>query len=255
MIEQATVLSNQEIAHYIYELKIKVKLENHNLKPGQFVHIRVSNTTEHVLRRPISIASIDSDASSLTLVYRAGNQQSGTAKLTTFDEGDILNILMPLGNGYELDDLKDNEHVLLVGGGIGVPPLYELSKQLNSKGIKTSHVLGFNSKKDVFYEERFKQLGQTYITTADGTYGQKGLVTNVITNLEGDFDHFYACGPIVMLKVLEDLMTIPGHFSLEERMGCGFGVCYACVCQTNTKGQVKICTDGPVFEKGEVVLS
>ena len=254
MLELSTVLSNRELAHNIYELTIKVDLSKYQLKPGQFVHIRVSPSTEHVLRRPISIASIDTDHSTLTLVYRVGNGQSGTYKLSTLSKGNSLDILMPLGNGYNLDHLKDEKHILLVGGGIGVPPLYELSKQLNDKGLKTTHVLGFNSKEDVFYEDNFKKLGDTYIATADGTYGESGFVTDVIESLKEDFDKFYACGPIAMLKVLENTLTIPGELSLEERMGCGFGVCYACVCQTKSRGQVKICTEGPVFEKGEVVL-
>lgn len=156
MLELSTVLSNRELAHNIYELTIKVDLSKYQLKPGQFVHIRVSPSTEHVLRRPISIASIDTDHSTLTLVYRVGNQQSGTYKLSTLSKGNSLDILMPLGNGYNLDHLKDEKHILLVGGGIGVPPLYELSKQLNDKGLKTTHVLGFNSKEDVFYEDNFK---------------------------------------------------------------------------------------------------
>lgn len=244
-----TVVSQNEIADNIYEMVLEGGITRNMKIPGQFVHIRVSNTTEHVLRRPISIADIDHESSQFTIVYRA--EGAGTRKLAGLTGGDSLDILSPLGNGYPLE--ADN-HVLIAGGGIGVPPLYELAKRLNQHGVKTTHVLGFNSEKDVFYEEKFQSLGDTYVATADGSYGTEGFVTDCIRKVGYDFDKFYACGPKVMLKVLTETLPMDGYVSIEERMGCGFGVCYACVCDTNSGDQIKVCTDGPVFKKGKVVL-
>lgn len=252
MLQLATVIAKEEIADNIFELVLQTDLNNYTLRPGQFVHVRVSKSTEHVLRRPISISNIDKSNNQITITFRA--EGAGTTKLADIKDGETIDILMPLGNGYDISTEKAGTHVLIVGGGIGVPPLYELSKQLNLKGVKTTHVLGFNSEKDVFYEQAFKALGETYVATADGTYGHKGFVTDVIDTLDRQFETFYACGPKVMLKVLDQTMPMDGYISLEERMGCGFGVCYACVCEKTNGGQVKICTDGPVFKKGAVVL-
>ncbi|CAD2078125.1 dihydroorotate dehydrogenase B (NAD(+)), electron transfer subunit [Jeotgalicoccus coquinae] len=252
MLQLATAISKSEIADNIYELVLKTALGKYTLRPGQFVHVRVSKSVEHVLRRPISISNIDKGNNEITITFRA--EGPGTKKLAEIKEGETVDVLMPLGNGYNIESAKAGEHVLIVGGGIGVPPLYELSKQLHERGVKTTHVLGFNSRKDVFYEADFKAFGETYVATADGTYGTKGFVTDVIGEIGTGFDKFYACGPKVMLKVLDETMPMDGFISLEERMGCGFGVCYACVCDTKDGRQVKICTDGPVFEKGAVVL-
>lgn len=252
MLQLATAISKSEIADNIYELVLTAELDKYTLRPGQFVHVRVSNSTEHVLRRPISISNIDKGNNEITITFRA--EGPGTTKLAEINERDTVDVLMPLGNGYNIESAGQGEHVLIVGGGIGVPPLYELAKQLHERGVKTTHVLGFNSKKDVFYETDFKEFGETHVATADGSYGTKGFVTDVIQKIGTDFNKFYACGPKVMLKVLDETMPMDGFISLEERMGCGFGVCYACVCETTNGGQVKICTDGPVFEKGAVVL-
>ncbi|GAB3069633.1 dihydroorotate dehydrogenase electron transfer subunit [Salinicoccus sesuvii] len=244
-----TVVEQNCIADKIYEMVLEGEIASSIRTPGQFVHVRINDTTEHVLRRPISIADINHEHSRFTVIYRAEGE--GTRKLSKLGTGDVVDILSPLGNGYPLEQ---NSHVLIVGGGIGVPPLYELSKQLNRLGVKTTHVLGFNSKKDVFYEEKFKLLGETYIATADGSYGSEGFVTDVIDGLDQDFDCFYACGPKVMLKVLSETIEMDGYISLEERMGCGFGVCYACVCETAEGDWIKLCTEGPVFKKGEIRL-
>lgn len=244
-----TLVSHENIADKIYEMVLEGDITESMKTPGQFVHIRVSDNTSNVLRRPISISNIDLENSQFTITYRADGE--GTRKLTKFQPGDSVDILSPLGNGYPVEKSR---HVLIIGGGIGIPPLYELSKQLNDIGVKTTHVLGFNSGKDIFYEEKFKALGETFITTADGSYGTEGFVTDVTKNLKAEFDRFYACGPKVMLKAVSDELDIDGYVSLEERMGCGFGVCYACVCDRADGTQAKVCTDGPVFEKGEIVL-
>ncbi|SDK22019.1 dihydroorotate dehydrogenase electron transfer subunit [Lacicoccus qingdaonensis] len=244
-----TVVSQENIADKIYEMVLEGDITERMTTPGQFVHIRVSSDTSNVLRRPISISDINVEKSQFTITYRADGD--GTKKLTKFKAGDTIDILSPLGNGYPVEA---NGNVLIIGGGIGVPPLYELSKQLNEIGVKTTHVLGFNSGKDIFYEEKFKALGETFIATADGSYGTEGFVTDVTRDLTGEFDRFYACGPKVMLKAVSDELDIDGYISLEERMGCGFGVCYACVCDRADGTQSKVCTDGPVFRKGEVIL-
>ncbi|MCG3401388.1 dihydroorotate dehydrogenase electron transfer subunit [Staphylococcus massiliensis] len=253
-MEKMTVVSNRQIADRIYELKVKGPVTKNMKEPGQFVHIKVGEGSLHMLRRPISICDIDSEQDTFTMLFRAEGE--GTKKLAKLNQQDELDIIAPLGNCFPVDEAKHK--ALLVGGGIGVPPLYELSKQLNKRGIETVHVLGFKSAKDVFYEEKFRELGDTYIATEDGTNGTKGFVTDVISALPQDYDTYYTCGPKPMLKAItnhEGLVDVNGFLSLEERMGCGIGACYACVCHTpEENGYVKVCTDGPVFKKGEVIL-
>lgn len=252
MQEEMRVVSQKSIARNIFEIVLKGDITQEMKIPGQFVHIRIGNTSEFMLRRPISICSVDQTAHTLTCLYRA--EGKGTTALSTLKPNDTVNILAPLGHGFPVDAAKNT--ALLIGGGIGVPPLYELSKQLNARGIKTIHVLGFQSKEDMFYLEQFSQLGETHVATVDGSYGTQGFVTDVIQALPKNYDTFYTCGPIVMIKAIEAaLPNTPGYVSLEERMGCGIGACYACVCKAdNEEGYVKICTDGPVFEKGALNL-
>lgn len=252
MQEEMKVVSQRSIARNIYEIKLQGALTQHMKKPGQFVHMRVGHTSEFMLRRPISICEIDHEASTLTCLYRA--EGKGTKVISKLKSGDTLDILAPLGNGFPVEAAEHT--ALLIGGGIGVPPLYELSKQLNARGIKTIHVLGFQSKDDMFYLDEFSRLGETHVATVDGTFGTKGFVTDVITSLPKNYDTFYTCGPIVMIKAIEDVLPdTPGFVSLEERMGCGIGACYACVCEAeNEAGYVKVCTDGPVFKKGALAL-
>lgn len=252
MQEKMTVIRQTSIARNIFELVMKGDITKNMKTPGQFVHIRVGDSSEFMLRRPISICEVNQEEGTLTCLYRADGK--GTKMLSKAKEGDVIDIIAPLGNGFPVDAAKSR--ALLIGGGIGVPPLYELSKQLNQRGIETIHVLGFQSKDDAFYVEKFKELGETHIATADGTLGTQGFVTDVIRELPKDYDTFYTCGPIVMIKAIEQtLPDVDGYLSLEERMGCGIGACYACVCEAdNDQGYIKICSDGPVFKKGELVL-
>ncbi|WP_414048186.1 dihydroorotate dehydrogenase electron transfer subunit [Macrococcus equi] len=252
MQEEMRVVSQRSIARNIYEIVLEGQITKEMTTPGQFVHIRVGNSSEFMLRRPISICSVDQTHHTLTCLYRA--EGKGTMALSKLKQNDTVDILAPLGHGFPVDAAK--ETALLIGGGIGVPPLYELSKQLNARGIKTIHVLGFQSKEDMFYLDEFSQLGETHVATVDGSFGTKGFVTDVIQALPKTYDTFYTCGPIVMIKAIEQsLPDTPGYVSLEERMGCGIGACYACVCEAdNEAGYVKICTDGPVFEKGALAL-
>jgi dihydroorotate dehydrogenase electron transfer subunit len=255
--EQMKIVSHTQIAEDIFELTLAGELVQAMNDPGQFVHVKVSDGIDPLLRRPISIANIDQEKQECTLIYR--KEGLGTRVLSEKNIDQSVDVLGPLGNGFPVDEVGVGETALLVGGGIGVPPLYELSKRLVAKGVKVIHVLGFQSKSAVFYEEKFSGLGETYIATVDGTVGTKGFVTDVISNNGITFDTLYSCGPTPMLKALE--VAFPdrnAYISLEERMGCGIGACFACVChlQDDPDGYTykKVCSDGPVFKVGEVVL-
>ncbi len=209
--------------------------------PGQFVNIKLDGL---YLRRPISVCDVEGD--SLTIIYKAVGK--GTEAMSKMKEG-RLDVLSGLGNGYDTD-IKD-ESVLLLGGGVGVPPLYMLTKELIKKDKKVSVVLGFNDKSEVFYEEEFKALGATvYVTTVNGSHGIKGFVTDAIEKI--DYTYFYTCGPEPMLKAINKNTNVSGQFSFEERMGCGFGACMGCSCKTVT-GYKRICKDGPVLKKEEIL--
>lgn len=253
--ERMTIVHQAEIAHNIYELTLKGELVQ-EMTPGQFVHVKVGDSFEPLLRRPISIANINKETNEFTMIYRAEGR--GTSLMALRQTGDELDVLGPIGNGFPVDACPKGGTALLVGGGIGVPPLYELSKQLNARGIRTIHVLGFQTENVTFYEEQFSALGETHYVTVDGTKGTKGFVTTVLDELNPEFDVFYSCGPLPMLRALEVYYPEkPGYLSFEERMACGIGACFACVCDTTDKHEkdyVKVCSDGPVFPKGVVAL-
>lgn len=255
--EDMIVVSHKLIATNIYELTLNGNLVNEMDQPGQFVHIRVENGIVPLLRRPISIAAIHKELQNVTVIYRA--EGNGTILLAQKKVGDSINVMGPLGNGFPIEELQKGQKALLVGGGIGVPPLYELSLQLKKRGIEVIHVLGHETAEKVFYVDKFTELGLTYIATVDGTLGSKGFVTDVIEKYEIDFDCLYACGPMPMLRALEgNYGSKRGYISLEQRMGCGIGACLACVCHVandpTMKKYRKVCNDGPVFKMGEVVL-
>ena len=248
--ELARIISQTEIADSIFELTVAAQLVKEISAPGQFVHIRVSNGWDPLLRRPISISSYDKEKLEMTMIYR--KEGKGTSILAGFVPGMELDLLGPLGNGFPVDETNSGETALLVGGGIGVPPLYELSKQLAANGVKVIHVLGFQTASAVFYEKEFLKLGETIVTTVDGSYGNNGFVTDVVKNLQ--FDCLYTCGPTPMLRAIEqDYPDKKVFLSLEERMGCGVGACFACVCKTQDSYK-KVCSDGPVFRAGEVMI-
>lgn len=255
--EECIVLSNQEIAHNIFELTLKGELVQQMNEPGQFVHLKVSDSVDPLLRRPISIAKIDQANDMFTMIFRA--EGNGTKLLAQKKAGNVVDVLGPLGNGFPVEEAKAGSTALLVGGGIGVPPLYELSLRLKMQNVNVIHVLGFATKDAVFYEEKFAELGETYIVTVDGSHGEKGFVTDVITAQNLSFDTLYTCGPTPMLRALEAAYPEKNvYLSLEERMGCGIGACFACVCRTqeDPTGYTykKVCTDGPVFKGGEVLI-
>lgn len=245
--EELLILRSTLIASDTVEMVLKNKYISQLAEPGQFLHISVPHYT---LRRPISIADINRDAHSITIIFKIIG--AGTKQLATYPEGTTIDALGPSGNGFDLDQ-KEGSTVLLIGGGVGVPPLHYLGKELSKKGVKIISILGYQTKSNVFYESEFSQFSQTYIVTDDGSYGHKGFVTNVLDQMK-DFDCYYSCGPLPMLQaVTKKLIDKTGFISLEERMGCGVGACFACVIPTdNGLGYQKICENGPVFKAQEV---
>ncbi|MFC4617282.1 dihydroorotate dehydrogenase electron transfer subunit [Camelliibacillus cellulosilyticus] len=256
--EKMRIVEQREIARHIFETRLEGALAAEVKAPGQFVHVRIGDGFDPLLRRPISICDVDADMGTITLIYRA--EGAGTRKMASLSANSPLDVLGPLGNGFPIDVCPAGGRALLVGGGIGVPPLYGLAKQLRRHGVQTVHVHGFSDADVVFYEEAFAELGTTFITTVDGSKGTKGFVTDVIEAEALDYDVMYACGPLPMLKALEDQYgDQPLYLSLEQRMGCGIGACFACVCHVkndpNGTEYRKVCSDGPVFKAGEVVLA
>lgn len=212
--------------------------------PGQFVNIAVAGK---YLRRPISVC--DYDTRTLTLIYKVVGD--GTAQLSRLRPGATLDLLTGLGNGFTIKDTSWRP--LLVGGGVGVPPLYNLARRLLAAGREVEVVLGFNTASEVFYEEEFRRLGcSVTVATADGSRGVKGFVTTAIADRNLTFDYFYACGPLPMLRALCETLPQDGQLSFEERMGCGFGACMGCSCETK-RGPKRICKEGPVLEKEEII--
>ena len=208
---------------------------------GQFVNIQLEGL---YLRRPISVC--DWDDKTLTIVYKVVGK--GPEQMSKMGPGVKLDVLTGLGNGYDLT--KAGDKPVLLGGGVGVPPMYGCAKKLVELGIKPTVILGFNVKDEIFYEEEFKALGcETIVTTVDGSYGVKGFVTNALPE---NYTHFYTCGPEPMLKAVYKATNTSGQMSFEERMGCGFGACMGCSCKTLT-GYKRICKDGPVMMKEEIL--
>ena len=209
--------------------------------PGQFVNIKLDGL---YLRRPISVCDVQGDL--LTIIYKVVGK--GTAQMSEMREG-MLDILSGLGNGYDLSLAGDMP--VLLGGGVGVPPMYLLAKRLIAQGREVKVILGFNTKSEVFYEEEFKVLGaDVTVTTVDGSYGTKGFVTDVLKDLQ--YSYFYTCGPEPMLKAVYKTSVTSGQMSFEKRMGCGFGACMGCSCKTIT-GYKRICKEGPVMKKEEIL--
>ncbi|MFD2044035.1 dihydroorotate dehydrogenase electron transfer subunit [Ornithinibacillus salinisoli] len=246
--EKVVIRASESIALDTIEMVLENVYISETAIPGQFLHIYVDR---HTLRRPISIADVNRETKTITVLFK--KLGSGTNRLADYHPGMMLDVLGPSGNGFRIN--REDSTVLLIGGGIGVPPLYNLGKTLAEQGKNIISVLGFQSKEHVFYEQEFQRLGETIIVTNDGSYGETGFVTDVIDSLR-EYDCYYSCGPIPMLQAVTNrLQTKKGYISLEERMGCGVGACFACVIPTvGEDGYRKICKDGPVFSAEEVKL-
>lgn len=240
------ILSNEAIAKDTYKMRIQSDL-GCEMHPGQFVNIQVEGC---FLRRPISISSFDEKE--YTIIYKVVGE--GTLKLSQMKAFDHLNVVGPCGHGFPIHE--DQKGILIVGGGVGVPPLYEVAKRYRKLQKDVVVVLGFNDQSQVFYEEEFKQLGcTTYIATMDGSYGIKGTVLEAIASKQVQNDFLYSCGPMPMLKALEEKYH-QGYTSFEARMACGIGACMGCVCKDKKETEIyyRICKEGPVFEIGKVGL-
>ena len=234
------IQSNEQIVKNVYRMQLAG--DTAGILPGQFVNIRVQG---QFLRRPISVCNITDGI--LSIIYKVVGV--GTEAMSHLPIGTQLDVLTVLGNGYDLS--KAGDAPLLVGGGVGVPPMYMLARQLREAGKAVRVILGFNTKDEVFYEEEFRALGcDVTVTTVDGSHGTKGFVTNA---LDGQQSYYYTCGPLPMIKALLQAAGTNGEVSMEERMGCGFGACMGCTIQT-TQGPKRVCKEGPVFPANELQL-
>lgn len=235
------VLENSALTENVYKMVLKGDVSEVK-KPGQFINIKLDG---FYLRRPISVCDKVDDT--LTIIYKVVGE--GTEYMATLAEGAELDTLLGLGNGFDVSASVGS--ALLLGGGVGVPPLYMLCKELINAGKKVTVCLGFNTKSEVFYENEFKALGaDVRVATVDGSYGTKGFVTNLFDDV--DYSYFYTCGPEPMLKAVFNTCKSDGELSFEERMGCGFGACMCCSCKTVT-GYKRICKEGPVMKKEEIL--
>ena len=233
------IVSNRKIADNTYEMVLQG--ETDGIRCGQFVNIMLDG---FYLRRPISVCNVEGDK--LTIIYKAVGK--GTEYMSGLTEGK-LDLLTGLGNGYDLSAAGSTP--LLIGGGAGVPPMYMLAKNLIAEGKNVTVILGFNTEKEIFYKEEFEALGaKVIIATADGSVGVKGFVTDAMKDVE--YTYFYTCGPEPMLKAIYNASVTSGQMSFEERMGCGFGACVGCTCETKY-GKKRICKDGPVLVKEEII--
>ena len=235
------IQSNDCIAKNVYRMQLAG--DTTGIRPGQFVNIRIEG---QFLRRPISVCNITDGV--LTVIYKVVGV--GTEAMSKLPVGTQLDILTVLGNGYDLS--KAGDRPLLVGGGVGVPPMYMLARQLREMGKEVKVILGFNTKDEVFYEDEFCALGcDVTVTTVDGSHGVKGFVTNAV---DGRQSYYYTCGPLPMIKALLQAIGTNGEVSMEERMGCGFGACMGCSIQT-TQGTKRVCKEGPVFPAEILMLN
>lgn len=238
-----TILENRPLTPAVYRMVLAGDTQ-YVTAPGQFVNIALDG---RYLRRPISVC--DWDEHTLTLIYKVVGD--GTEQMARMAAGARLDLLTGLGNGFTTEGAGDRR--LLVGGGVGVPPLYGLARRLVAAGRRVTAVLGFNTADEVFYADEFRALGaEVFVATADGSAGTRGFVTTAIAEHGIACDFFHACGPLPMLRALSEAVEAPGELSFEERMGCGFGGCMGCSCETKD-GAKRICKEGPVLKKEEVI--
>lgn len=236
-----TVKENRALTDSVFLMKLEGDTSSITA-PGQFINISLDG---FYLRRPISIC--DYDDKEITIIYKTVGE--GTLAMSRLAAGAELDVLCGLGNGFDVS--KCGEKPVLIGGGVGVPPLYNLCKKLISLGKNVTVILGFNTNSEIFYKDEFSALGaDVIVTTVDGSCGVKGFVTDALINI--DYDYFYTCGPMPMFRAIEKTASAGGQYSFEERMGCGFGACMGCSCKTKY-GNKRICKDGPVLDREEIV--
>ncbi len=235
------ISENVKIAPNVYKMVLRGDTSGITA-PGQFINIKIDG---FYLRRPISIC--DFDEVSITIIYKVVGD--GTEKMAELTIDEELDVLVGLGNGFNPE--KSGENPVLIGGGVGIPPMFKLCRDLIAIRKKVTVILGFNKREEIFYEEQFKALGaDVYVTTVDGSYGTKGFVTDVLKSI--NYSYFYTCGPLPMLKAIDGVAVTSGELSFEERMGCGFGACMGCSCKTKY-GNKRICKDGPVLLREEII--
>lgn len=243
-----TIISKKELTKDVYEMILEGEAASYITAPGQFINIKINDSLQPYLRRPMSIC--DYDENHIKMIFRVVGE--GTKLLSQKEIGDRIDCLTGLGNGFI--DLKTKKAVV-IGGGLGVPPMYKLAKTLKENGVEVQAVLGFGSSKDVFYKEEFEAICPTYIATMDGSVGVKGTVIDALKENHIEFDKYYTCGPEKMLDALVLAYPENGYLSFEARMGCGFGACMGCSCKVKTKPYKRICVEGPVLESSEVIVN
>lgn len=236
-----TVLSNKALTDCVYFMVLEGDTSALTA-PGQFVNLTVEGC---YLRRPISV--YDWDETTISIIYKVVG--GGTEKMSGWQAGHKCDVLTGLGNGFDMS--KSGNEPVLIGGGVGIPPMFGLCKRLIAQGKKPKVILGFNKESEIFGENEFKSIGaETYVTTVDGSAGIKGFVTDALKDMT--YSYFYTCGPMPMFKAIENTAVTSGQYSFEERMGCGFGACMGCSCKTKY-GNKRICKDGPVLEREEII--
>ena len=255
MMEDMELVAQEEIAPRIYSMILKGEMVAQML-PGQFLHIRVPDGSK-LLRRPISISEIDPETQTCRLIYRI--EGGGTAIFSQLPIGSKLSVMGPQGNGFDLTNLGQGQKALIIGGGIGVPPLVQVAKQLHEQGVEVEVVVGFATKEAVILEEELSQVAHVTVTTDDGSYGTKGYVSTIVDQMDQEFDAIYSCGHLECSNMsIPNSMIIPAaYISMESRMACGMGACYACVVHLENASQAankRVCEDGPVFETGTIVM-
>ncbi|MHC5373706.1 dihydroorotate dehydrogenase electron transfer subunit [Enterococcus sp. LJL120] len=257
--EIMTIAKQRQLAPRIFEMTLQGELVKEMQTPGQFIHLLVPRA-DLLLRRPISLNHIDQAAGTCRIIYRV--EGDGTRVFSEMSAGDQIDVMGPLGNGFSLENIQAGDEVFIVGGGIGIPPLYQLSKALLAIGAKPVHFLGYASAEVAYYREEFEALGETFFATDDGSFAYHGNVGGLLQEItqQRQAKAVFACGANGMLRAVETIFTDHDNvqLSLESRMACGMGACYACVChlqddETGTK-YVKVCDDGPIFQAGKVVL-
>ena len=241
-----TVCSNRALTDTVYRMVLEGPLEGSITAPGQFVNLKLPG---YYLRRPISVCEWTEDT--VTLIYKVVGH--GTEAMAATPVGESFDLLAGLGNGF--NTALSGDAPLLIGGGVGIPPLFGLCKALLAEGKSPSVILGFNTAEEIFLKEEFEELledtnGSVYVTTVDGSAGTKGFVTDVMKDL--DYTFFYTCGPMPMFRAIESVAKTSGQYSFEERMGCGFGACMGCSIQTK-EGNKRVCKDGPVLMREEIL--